>query len=537
VIEEGLLAAAATKDTTRCHVMDAGPRFGPSHIFTKEDVRDHLAAVVDRVNRTKGPKLRFIPGKGYGLFADRDYKRGEEVTTYGGEQVDSETDGPYVIYLNEETSIDGAYGFHPKAKGRWINDPQTSLAQTEDELKALENVNLEYDDRREVLAFRATRDIRGPGPGEDVGEELLWYYGHEYQREWLSHEESDLPGEARAPLETLVRAELGPALDQDQQGHLLWRAVPKDVRRLATMVYVMQRMHSTELSPGQDVAQLLLWAHPWPGREKGKGMAWFELKHVLDTKDMLWRLFWDHDFGMGGDPVPDWILHRQEPMPWRRCYEWSVFFRRRCLRELGWSRTVDQTRRNELFKERGYQVAPVTFYTPLPFGHPGSLSILRAWLRDAHDENNVQEHGYAGTLELSNLPMYDNPRYDVQQLEEHRVVAPFLRRNPTMALFDRIWDKLTGGLSIEEWFAEEFGPNEEDRRPATLANHLHFNYPRALWAYCVWYRVARRGGTAHSALEFERVDSQLKKALAILASLPFSPRIGSVWFVGAPIIK
>ena len=77
-------------------------------------------------NSVGGPQIKktTIKGlEGYGLFAERNYKKGEIITIYGGKLHYKMIQGDYVFRLCEKTPlyVDGEYDFHPTEKGRWLN--------------------------------------------------------------------------------------------------------------------------------------------------------------------------------------------------------------------------------------------------------------------------------------------------------------------------------------------------------------------------------------------------------------------------------
>jgi hypothetical protein len=111
--------------------------------------------------------------RGYGLFADRDYKTGETVTFYGGELVSANADGDYVVRLHDDDvsdQLDAEWRFEAQDKGRWINDTD----------KQHENVRLERTKRiPNKLRVIAIKPVKR-------GEEFLWWYGKDYHRPWLN---------------------------------------------------------------------------------------------------------------------------------------------------------------------------------------------------------------------------------------------------------------------------------------------------------------------------------------------------------------
>lgn len=80
------------------------------------------------MNLARGPIVQLTDdGRGYVLFADRQYKKGEKITVYGGEEVSEDQKGDYVLFNNRrDVTIDAKFRFLGKEKGRWINDAKRS---------------------------------------------------------------------------------------------------------------------------------------------------------------------------------------------------------------------------------------------------------------------------------------------------------------------------------------------------------------------------------------------------------------------------
>lgn len=122
---------------------------------------DNLETIIERVNRIKGPIVKKVNDViGYGLFADKDYEIGEKVTQYGGKKVSKKASGSYVVQVSSY-AYDAEFEFNLKDKGRWINDSKDM------------NVTL----KKEGLWFVTTKQVK-------KGEEFLWYYGKDYNRDW-----------------------------------------------------------------------------------------------------------------------------------------------------------------------------------------------------------------------------------------------------------------------------------------------------------------------------------------------------------------
>lgn len=127
---------------------------------------EHNDLVVEAflINVATGPIVQLTTdGRGYGLFADKRYRIGERITIYGGETVENDAEGDYVLHNQHKgITLDAQFRFRGKEKGRWIND--TNEGQS--------NVEIDAD-----LYVFATKNI-------EPGEELQWWYGDEYERDW-----------------------------------------------------------------------------------------------------------------------------------------------------------------------------------------------------------------------------------------------------------------------------------------------------------------------------------------------------------------
>ena len=136
-------------------------------VVKKQDLElINIDNTVKCINNQKGCVVKECPGKGFGLFADRFYAKGESVTVYGGMRHKRKITGTYVVET-PSGYIDASEGFKESEKGRWIND--TSKNEQNVELKKL----------KRQLVFVAERDIA-------IGEEILWWYGPFYERHWLN---------------------------------------------------------------------------------------------------------------------------------------------------------------------------------------------------------------------------------------------------------------------------------------------------------------------------------------------------------------
>lgn len=115
-------------------------------------------------------------GRGYGLFANRDFERGEEIATYGGmyHGEGMESDVRFKGYVfdvfkgGRVFTYDAGRYFRLGDAGRWINEPPNG----EEWL-----VNVEGRTKRHTLYFVAKRRIY-------AGEELFLLYGEDYENPW-----------------------------------------------------------------------------------------------------------------------------------------------------------------------------------------------------------------------------------------------------------------------------------------------------------------------------------------------------------------
>lgn len=136
-------------------------------LVSRHAIENNVSQVVGYINMHEGPRVLMTPNAGYGLFADKDYSKGECVTQYGGRVVDAKTEGSYVMQLSRSRAIDGYCDFVAETeRGRWIND--APMRQQNVHARILPSG---------IIAFVATKAVA-------KGEEFLWNYGPDYQRHW-----------------------------------------------------------------------------------------------------------------------------------------------------------------------------------------------------------------------------------------------------------------------------------------------------------------------------------------------------------------
>lgn len=502
--------------------MDVGQRrrrFDPQHKISEADMRDLLDAVVETVNRTPGPRLAKVEGKGYGLFAEKSYKAGEVVTVYGGKWVAPGVTGPYVIEFAPNRIINGAYGFYPDEKGRWINDPQTRRSQTPDELMALENVNVLRNGR--TVYMIATRPI-------DEGEELLWYYGEDYDRDWLPPEEeteSERESETGPVHETMLETLRREGVDEKEIARMeAWLAphgydlatfnvevasedperfgvLPKDVRHLLMRHVIDEVLLETKEDPCVGVAYVMRL-----------GRRIVSMADLLNTDDGLWRRFFLHDFERFGEHAPWWTGHH--PMPWRSAYLWTVFFRRRCLRELA------------RLRASALGGAYEQTFGPIAFGMPGCVSALAVYHREWEAPmENRRLVGYVGARDLRGGGQFVYPTRTAWG--QARILQGIHERKNEYENPGQELSLALRYLSTEHPTMESLrGAWSQKLRPhgtETLAAAVAWDYGGSLFAYC-----EIQGLRDQSALFLPFVQS-------IVASLPDIPHLGKRLYLGMTV--
>jgi SET domain-containing protein len=134
-------------------------------------------------NSVGGPQIKMsnIKGVGYGLFADKNYKKKDLVTSYGGSLHYKKIHGDYAFRLSEDPLIyvDGECDFHPSEKGRWLNhgseDQKDLLGGAIDPRKPKANTEfyIGNKNRMPICYIRALTNIL-------KGEELYVDYGPLY---------------------------------------------------------------------------------------------------------------------------------------------------------------------------------------------------------------------------------------------------------------------------------------------------------------------------------------------------------------------
>ena len=116
-----------------------------------------------------------LPRAGLGLYAERDFKKGEAIVKYDGEKITwkecvrrneaQEEYGCYYLYINKRRCIDAQYTLW--AKGRYAND-----AAGMNRVAGLRN-NSRYEVVKGEVFITASRNIK-------AGEEIFVSYGRSY---------------------------------------------------------------------------------------------------------------------------------------------------------------------------------------------------------------------------------------------------------------------------------------------------------------------------------------------------------------------
>ena len=153
---------ASNKRGARCKAMTTKGQYCWVHLQQKEGTRIKQSSLGEHA--------------GNGLFAARDFKKGEMIAVYSGDWVydgDDVWGGNYQLYWNAERSIGTART--NSGPGRFANDPRGSAKKA--------NAALVCDRRNERAIVRATRRIRN-------GEEVLVSYGRAY---WSGHAPVAMP--------------------------------------------------------------------------------------------------------------------------------------------------------------------------------------------------------------------------------------------------------------------------------------------------------------------------------------------------------
>jgi len=125
-------------------------------------------------------KRSTIPLAGMGLFAERDFARGDHIADYTGDQLIIRRDGdggPYCLALTQREAIDAART--NSGYGRWANDPRDPGRGGEQQRRR-PNAEFVLNPASRTGRLRATRAIR-------AGDEVFVSYGAQYWRTFGAH--------------------------------------------------------------------------------------------------------------------------------------------------------------------------------------------------------------------------------------------------------------------------------------------------------------------------------------------------------------
>jgi hypothetical protein len=236
------------------------------------------------------------------------------------------------------------------------------------------------------------------------------------------------------------------------------------------------------------------------------------LAELLNHDDGIWHRFFVHDFEPFEERAIWWTSNRV--MPWRSAYLWTVFFRRRCLRELA------AQRGNVLGK------AKEQTFRPIDFGSPGCVTALAVYER-GWDEELAHFTGYAGVTDLTagGQFVYAMPEHGartgvfrgVEEIKDRSFYA-----SPGQALNSEVFRTTTDALTLDDWlgaWTERFNP----LGTGSLSEAVLWNYSAALMAYC-W--LDRADLTAYEGDYFRRIFDSLPEVPELSGRLYLGTRVG-----------
>lgn len=187
--EKVIVAGIGAETVSQCETIEDWERLGdvltPEQKETVVEVGDDMEKVRVLVNLIPGPRILKSQGRGYGLFADKEYsKQPNDGDTkqprimYGGmvaKEGEEDFTGPYVATNDYEIDIDSLYWFKLNEKGRWIND------------------DLPYN-ATAVHSTKKDKIVIGVRLGKTVqrGDEFFLNYGADYNRYWIKKKQKCL---------------------------------------------------------------------------------------------------------------------------------------------------------------------------------------------------------------------------------------------------------------------------------------------------------------------------------------------------------
>lgn len=152
---------ATTKKGGRCGSKTARGQYCWTHLRQQEGLRVKQSSLGAHA--------------GAGLFAEKDFRRGERIAWYTGDWIHDDRGGFYTLQIAANKTVDAART--NTAPGRWANDPRGSGRRA--------NARFAADHVRGRASLRATKAIR-------KGEEVLVSYGKQYWKAGEVREVVDL---------------------------------------------------------------------------------------------------------------------------------------------------------------------------------------------------------------------------------------------------------------------------------------------------------------------------------------------------------
>jgi hypothetical protein len=282
-------------------------------------------------------------------------------------------------------------------------------------------------------------------------------------------------------------------------------SAPPDMRRLFVRLYLALSLRELGNAPICSGAAKLMWM----------ASRWRSLDRAMNSDDSIWAALFERDFAPFGERAHEWTLGR--PMPWRSAYLWTVFLRRRCLREMAIV---------------AWNVHPRALRS-IPFGQRGSVCAIEKWIGmpspsvklDAYCSVSRYESSLTFvsgmSLEsrhalLEGLNAVHGDRRFGMELDCFPAKA-MIREVAAIAQRQYIANTRVPPPSLREMFRRLLLPTDK-----SLARFVEWNYADAIYAY------ASAGVTSpgQDPTPFEAED------LVIFASLPDYPNVKGRVYLG-----
>lgn len=300
------------------------------------------------------------------------------------------------------------------------------------------------------------------------------------------------------------------------------RAMPRDVRRYFMLIAVDQALGAYPEEVCMGVANIVRL-----------GYYYTTMQELLDTRDDLWERFFAHDFARFGEQARLWSGHNGTTMPWRRAYLWTVFFRRRCLKEMANVRT-----------QSALEMRAQQYFKAIPFGHFGCVTALAVYRRN-WGADRADLEGYVGAVELAREGQFAHPpthpvaeeRVLLGMKEHERAPGPaFVSPARSFAeMFTRLYERDLQELSLarqdqgqapvrfsRQGFLDFFRLHLDPSGGGSLVQLVTWDYIGGLFAYA--YLAAHGSGQAN-----------LDALMPLFDSLPDEPSIGANLYLGKAV--